>query len=103
MSEEQNLVLYERRDAVAIVTLNRPRYRNAQNAKMTYALDDAFNNAVGDDEVKVIILRGAGKHFSAGHDIGSSRPAWLVRELPSVTSPATGSRRPPSPPADSQL
>ncbi|WP_394618410.1 enoyl-CoA hydratase [Lentzea sp. JNUCC 0626] len=64
-------VTYERRDAVAVVTLNRPEYRNAQNSAMTYALDEAFTRAVDDDEVKVIVLAGAGDHFSAGHDIGS--------------------------------
>jgi enoyl-CoA hydratase len=69
--EDQALVLYERRGTTALVTMNRPRYRNAQNAKMTYALDAAFVRAVDDDEVKVIVLAGAGKHFSAGHDIGT--------------------------------
>lgn len=64
-------VNYERRDAVAVVTMNRPEYRNAQNSAMTYALDAAFVRAVDDDEVKVIVLAGAGKHFSAGHDIGT--------------------------------
>ncbi|GGU18028.1 enoyl-CoA hydratase [Lentzea flava] len=64
-------VEYERRDAVAVVTMNRPEYRNAQNSAMTYALDEAFTRAVNDDEVKVIVLAGAGDHFSAGHDIGS--------------------------------
>ncbi|SFR04891.1 enoyl-CoA hydratase [Lentzea waywayandensis] len=64
-------VSYVRRDAVAVVTMNRPEYRNAQNSAMTYALDEAFTRAVDDDEVKVIVLAGAGDHFSAGHDIGS--------------------------------
>ncbi len=64
-------VSYERRGPVAVVTMNRPEYRNAQNSAMTYALDDAFQRAVDDDEVKVIVLAGAGRHFSAGHDIGT--------------------------------
>src|ERR1700678_4080875 len=51
--------------------MNRPEYRNAQNSKMTYALDDAFYRAAADDGVKVIVLAGAGSHFSAGHDIGT--------------------------------
>lgn len=65
------VVRYERRGPVAVVTMNRPEYRNAQNSAMTYALDEAFRRAVEDDEVKVIVLAGEGKHFSAGHDIGS--------------------------------
>jgi enoyl-CoA hydratase len=64
-------VLYEARGAVATVTMNRPRYRNAQNAKMTYALDECFVRAVRDPAIKVIVLAGAGDHFSAGHDIGT--------------------------------
>jgi enoyl-CoA hydratase len=65
------VVAYERRGPVAFVTMNRPDYRNAQNSAMTYALDAAFTRAVDDAEVKVIVLAGAGKHFSAGHDIGT--------------------------------
>lgn len=68
---EAEVVLYEVRGAVALVTMNRPEYHNAQNSQMTYALDAAFRRACDDDEVKVIVLRGAGKHFSAGHDIGT--------------------------------
>lgn len=64
-------VCYEVNGPVATVTMNRPEYRNAQNSAMTYALDAAFTRAVDDDEVKVIVLAGAGKHFSAGHDIGT--------------------------------
>ena len=65
------VVTYDRRGSVAMVTLNRPQYSNAQNSKMTYALDAAFTRAVDDDEVKVVVLSGNGKHFCAGHDIGT--------------------------------
>ncbi|MCL6687709.1 enoyl-CoA hydratase [Pseudomonas citronellolis] len=69
MNEE--VVLYEVQGPLALVTMNRPEYHNAQNSRMTYALDAAFRRACDDDAVKVIVLRGAGKHFSAGHDIGT--------------------------------
>lgn len=69
--ETETPVLYEVRDGVAWVTMNRERYNNAQNSQMTYALDAAFRQAVDDPAVKVIVLAGAGKHFSAGHDIGT--------------------------------
>ena len=68
---DDTVVTYERRGPVAFVTMNRPDYRNAQNSRMTYALDAAFSRAVDDAEVKVIVLGGAGTHFSAGHDIGT--------------------------------
>ncbi|MFS8977944.1 enoyl-CoA hydratase [Cupriavidus necator] len=64
-------VLYQVADGIATVTMNRPQYHNAQNSRMTYALDEAYRRAASDDAVKVIVLRGAGKHFSAGHDIGT--------------------------------
>lgn len=66
-----DVVTYEVRGAVAIVTMNRPDFRNAQNSAMTYALDAAFYRAAADDDVRVLVLRGAGPHFSAGHDIGT--------------------------------
>ncbi|MDH6284436.1 enoyl-CoA hydratase [Prescottella agglutinans] len=69
--DEGEVVTYEVRDHVAFVTMNRPDYRNAQNSVMTYALDAAFERAVEDDDVKVIVLAGNGEHFSGGHDIGT--------------------------------
>ncbi|MFI9306295.1 enoyl-CoA hydratase [Streptomyces triculaminicus] len=65
------VVRYERLGPVATITMNRPRYRNAQNSRMTYALDDAFGAAAADDGVRVVVLAGEGEHFSAGHDIGT--------------------------------
>ncbi|MFV2020183.1 enoyl-CoA hydratase [Micromonospora sp. LOL_023] len=65
------LVRYTTDGPVAVVTMNRPRYANAQNSAMTYALDDAFARAADDDEIRVVVLAGAGRHFSAGHDIGT--------------------------------
>lgn len=69
--ETEHPVLYSVNDGIATVTMNRPTFNNAQNSQMTYALDEAFVRAVNDDAVKVIVLRGEGKHFSAGHDIGT--------------------------------
>lgn len=70
-AEEDPVVTYEVRDRVAIIRLNRPRYRNAQNSRVTYALDAAFVEATNDDNVAVIVLGGNGDHFCAGHDIGT--------------------------------
>ena len=68
MSDE---VLYDERGRIALITLNRPEYANAQNSAMTYALDAAFARAVNDDRVRVLVLAGAGRHFCGGHDIGT--------------------------------
>ncbi len=69
--ETEEPVRYEVVGPVAHIILNRPKYNNAQNSQMTYALDAAFRRAVDDDAVRAIVLRGEGKHFSAGHDIGT--------------------------------
>jgi enoyl-CoA hydratase len=70
-ADPQTPVRYEVTGRTAVVTLNRPRYRNAQNSAMTYALDAAFTRAVNDPQIAVIVLAGEGDHFSAGHDIGT--------------------------------
>lgn len=69
--ETDTPVLYQVEGGIATLTMNRPDFNNAQNSQMTYALDACFRRAADDDSVKVIVLRGAGKHFSAGHDIGT--------------------------------
>jgi enoyl-CoA hydratase len=69
--EEENPVIYKKKDNIAFLTLNRTKYHNSQNSQMLYALDDAFLKATSDDGVKVIVLKANGKHFSAGHDIGT--------------------------------
>ena len=69
--EEENPVIYIKKDNIAFLTLNRTKYHNSQNSQMLYALDDAFLKATSDDGVKVIVLKANGKHFSAGHDIGT--------------------------------
>ncbi len=57
---------------IAIITLDRPRQRNAQNRGLLVELGDAFDRAEADDTVRVVILTGAGPSFSAGHDMGST-------------------------------
>jgi len=71
---EEPTVLYEKSsDRVARVVLNRPERANAQNYQMLYELNDAFDRAVADDDVRVIVLAANGKHFSSGHDLGGGK------------------------------
>ncbi|MBU2645631.1 enoyl-CoA hydratase [bacterium] len=55
---------------VARIVLNRPERANAQDIRMIYELNAAFDRAAFDETVRVIILAAAGKHFSSGHDLG---------------------------------
>ncbi len=73
------------RPGVAQITLNRPQARNAQDLQMTYDLNDAFEQAAADGEVKVIILAGADPHFCAGHGLsGDSGKTWA--DFPQVNT-----------------
>src|SRR5215467_5269820 len=63
-------LLYEKRDAIAIVTINRPAVRNALNSATVRELGAAFDQAKNDAGVRVVILTGSGeKAFVAGADI----------------------------------
>lgn len=73
MNYEQ--ILYEKLGGVARVTLNRPQYLNAQSRCLRDEMDSAFAAAVDDHDVYVIILAGAGAHFSTGHDVGTQEDA----------------------------
>lgn len=64
-------VVYDVDGTVATITLNRPEYRNAQSYPLLQEVDDAFTLAEHDDAVRVVVVRGAGGDFSAGHDLGT--------------------------------
>jgi enoyl-CoA hydratase len=86
MTEEA--VVYEVVGHVATITMNRPDVANAQNTAVIDGIDHFLDVADADDEVRVVVLAGAGKHFSAGHDlkalvIGSDADPWVaMRETP---------------------
>src|SRR5258707_7512989 len=66
----ESLVRYESPAAgIARLVLSRADKHNAINPQMIFELNEAFNRALYDDAVKVIILAADGKNFSAGHDI----------------------------------
>ncbi|MHB8452744.1 MAG: enoyl-CoA hydratase [Mycobacteriales bacterium] len=82
------VLLSERRGAVAWLTMNRPEVRNAQDSALIDALDAELDLLVDDDAVRVVVLAGAGEHWSAGHDlkalVGQAEPdEWRkMRETP---------------------
>jgi enoyl-CoA hydratase len=75
-------LLTERTGAVLKITTNRPEVLNAQSRILLEELDHAFAAAVDDDKVRVIILAGAGMHFSAGHDLGSRQEMEDQKKTP---------------------
>jgi enoyl-CoA hydratase/carnithine racemase len=58
-------------DRIALITLNRPEVRNAQDEALLASLDAAWTRAAEDPDVRVIVLHAEGPHFSSGHDLKS--------------------------------
>jgi enoyl-CoA hydratase len=69
-------LLYETAGAVATITLNRPERLNTIVPPMPEELQDAVNRASADAEIRVIVLRGAGRSFCAGFDFGDGFHHW---------------------------
>jgi enoyl-CoA hydratase/carnithine racemase len=67
--EEFVTVLYERREAVAIVTLNRPERRNALNPRAYAEIESAFRAATADDAVRCVVVTGTDPAFCSGEDV----------------------------------
>lgn len=91
-------ILYEARDGIATVTLNRPDKLNAWTRKMAHELRDAMHKAAADPAVRGIILTGAGRGFCAGADMnllsGISGGTAGGEEAPAALPiPAGGSHR----------
>ena len=67
----ESVVIYEVEGAIARVTLNRPEKRNALNGELVAGLKSALRRAHDDDEIRVVILSGAGSDFCAGADLSA--------------------------------
>ena len=64
-----DIVKYERRDQVALITLNRPDARNSFTSQLSFDLLDALEKAHHDDDIRIVVLTGEGRCFSAGADL----------------------------------
>src|SRR5688572_2637799 len=94
-------VLYDTDGAIATITLNRPDRLNTIVPPMPDELEACVNEAVRDPEVRVIVLRGAGRAFCAGFDFGEGFHHWDEglttegrwdpgKDFAMTTSPTTG-------------
>ncbi len=66
---EYATIIYEKKDGIAKITLNRPEVLNAISPQLLEELEEALKDIASDDTVGVVVLTGAGRAFSAGVDI----------------------------------
>ena len=81
MSNAYQTIHLERMGAVAIVTLSRPERMNAIDKQMLGELQDALDDVERDDELRVLVVKGAGANFSSGFDLKEqmeARPSGLT-------------------------
>jgi len=64
-------ILYEVDGPIGVITLNRPKYRNAQSYRMLDEIDGGFSLARDDKTIRVLVVRGSDGNFSSGHDLGT--------------------------------
>jgi len=69
MTSPEPVVLYEERDTLAIITLNRPEKLNTLNEAVIQGIADAIDDAAASPDVRAVVLRGAGRAFTAGYDL----------------------------------
>jgi len=75
------VIIYEKEDAIAIVTLNRPAKRNALSLQLVRELSQAFKEMENDDSIKVVIITGSPDCFSSGADLTETpQSAEVIRE-----------------------
>ena len=70
-SKQYDTILYEPKDHVLLLTLNRPEKLNAWNAQMESDFIDALDSASNDPAIRAIVVTGAGRAFCAGGDISA--------------------------------
>ncbi len=82
-------VLYEERDSLGIITLNRPEKLNTLNEAVISGIADAVDAATASREVRAIVLRGAGRAFTAGYDLN---PRERIPRRPLYDAPSPEQR-----------
>lgn len=89
MTMENNTILFEQRDGLAFLTLNRPEVRNALNVQLQRELIDVIEYVNMSEDIKVVILTGAGdKAFAAGSDISGMKDRTMLAVLNGIFAKA---------------
>lgn len=77
-------ISYTRSDGIGVITLDRPDVLNAFNDELGFATLEAVESAGGDDEVRCIVITGAGRAFCAGEDLGALAADYEKGSVPNL-------------------
>lgn len=94
-------IIFEKEDHIATITLNRPEKMNAWNGKMQDDMDKAINDVTADNDIRALIITGAGRGFCAGLDVAAMAElaelglkggveksvAWIAPQLRNLDKP----------------
>ena len=86
-------ILFDVKDQVATITLNRPERMNAWNAQMSAELSSALHACNANDDVRAVVITGAGRAFCAGADLGGGGDTFGGRESRTERPPAAEPRQ----------
>lgn len=78
------IISYSRSDGIGVITFERPDVLNAFNDELGFAVLEAVENAAADDEVRCIVITGAGRAFCAGEDLGALAADYEKGEAPDL-------------------
>lgn len=81
MSNNDSSILFTVKDGYAVITLNRPKQLNAFNVAMHLALQDALQQVEADDNIRALLITGAGRGFCAGQDLSDRDPSQQTYDL----------------------
>jgi len=78
MANSEQEILYEERDGIAVITINRPEKKNALTNSVIQGIADGIDRASRSPDVAAVVLRGAGDTLTAGYDLTANRRDWDV-------------------------
>ena len=80
-------VVYEKKGFVGSITLSRPDSGNAITAQLSHELADVCASITADEEIRAVIITGAGKHFCIGTDLTEESPPYTIKTIIDIDRP----------------